>query len=133
MEESRKSERVRSLYRAQIMFGSIAAVECLVKNFSSTGVRLEIADGTPLPKEFKLNIPHKGRIYDARIVWRAEGIVGAEFIDPHTEPAGSEGDARSTADEPEGDRIDRLLQENARLRQQIHLLKLRVAELSGEA
>ncbi len=126
MTQPRKAERVRSFLSAQVIFSKAPAVDCLVKNFSPAGVRLEIADGMPLPNEFELSIPHKGRTYRARVVWRGEGMVGAEFLEP-----GETVDRRTI--ENDGDRLDRLMLENARLRAQMLLLKQRIAQLTGEA
>jgi len=127
MTQPRKAERVRSLLSAQVSFKNGSAMECIVKNFSPAGVRLEIADGTPLPNEFDLMIPHKGRSYRARVAWRGDGIVGAEFLDADQRPSGA---ATSEQDE---DKLNRLMLENARLRSQVLMLKQRVAELTGEA
>ena len=128
MTQPRKAERVRSFMSAQVMFNSTPAIDCVVKNFSLAGVRLEIADGMPLPNEFELNIPHKGRIYHARVAWRGEGIVGAEFIEKGGASAGDR-----HANENEADKIDRVMLENTRLRAQILQLKQRIAQLTGEA
>ena len=128
MTQTRKAERVRSFMSAQVMFNGAPAIDCVVKNFSLAGVRLEIADGMPLPNEFELNIPHKGRIYHARVAWRGEGIVGAEFI----EKGGASAVDRH-ANENEADKTDRIMLENTRLRAQILQLKQRIAQLTGEA
>ena len=127
MTQPRRTERVRSLLRAQVMFANASTIECVVRNFSPAGVRLEIADGMPLPSEFELNIPHKGRSYRARVAWRGEGIVGAEFIDDE----GAAAAPRAT--ESDNDQLNRLMLENAKLRSQVLVLKQRIAELSGEA
>ncbi len=128
MSEARKSERVRSLLSARIIFGNNSStLDCVVKNFSSAGARLQISDTLALPTEFDLFIPHRGRSYRARIIWRGEDLLGAEFIDPHS------GDHAPIAHEAEADQIDRLMKENAKLRAQVLELKQRVAQLSGEA
>ena len=90
-------------------------------------MRLEIPDRMPLPHEFDLHIPHKGRTFHARVAWRGDGIVGAEFVEP-----GEAAVERHTL-EDEGDRLDRLMLENARLRAKVLLLKQRIAQLTGEA
>ena len=128
MTQPRKAERVRSFMSAQVMFAAAPAIDCVVRNFSAAGVRLEIADGMPLPNEFELNIPHKGRIFHARVAWRGEGIVGAEFIEKSGGPAvAAQGEAMDV------DRVDRVMLENTRLRAQILQLKQRIAQLTGEA
>lgn len=127
MTQPRKVERVRSFMSAQVMFNAMPAIDCVVRNYSNAGVRLEIPDRTPLPNEFDLNIPHKGRIFHARVAWRSEGIVGAEFV----EKIGATG--AEAAGDSDDDRLDRAMRENARLRAQILQLKQRVAQLTGEA
>lgn len=126
MTQPRKAERIRSLLSAQVIFANAPSVSCIVKNFSPAGVRLEIPDRMPLPNEFELHIPHKGRTYHARVAWRGDGIVGAEFVEP-----GESVDRQAI--ENEGDRLDRLMLENAKLRAQVLLLKQRIAQLTGEA
>ena len=131
MPQPRKAERVRSLLSARIVYNKNASsIDCVVKNISSAGVRLEIGDGTALPAEFDLNIPHKSRTYRARVVWRGEGMVGAEFVDPQT---GAAVESVTKGDETDADRADRLMIENARLRAKVLELKQRIAQLSGEA
>ncbi len=127
MTQPRKAERIRSLLSAQVIFANAPSVGCIVKNFSPAGVRLEIPDRMPLPNEFDLHIPHKGRTFHARVAWRGDGIVGAEFVEP-----GEAAVERHTL-EDEGDRLDRLMLENAKLRAKVLLLKQRIAQLTGEA
>ena len=126
MPETRKAERIRSLLRAQVIYNNASStIDCVVKNFSTHGVRLEIADSTALPAEFDLSIPHKGRTYRGRIAWRLDGIVGVEFIDPHQ--------AATAAGAESGlDRNDVLMRENALLKAEVLKLKQRVAQLSGD-
>ena len=126
MSQPRKAERVRSLLSAQVIFNKNAStIDCVVKNIASAGARLQIADGIALPTEFDLSIPHKGRIYRARIVWRDDGVVGVEFIDSHAEGASA---STPRQDETEADRADRLMKDNARLRAQVLELQQRLAQ-----
>ena len=127
MPETRKNERIRSLLGARVIFNNGASTcDCIIRNFSTAGARLEIADSLALPTEFNLDLPHKGRLYRARIVWRGDGLVGIEFLDGQS--------ARSAPDDGENDaeRSDRLMKENTKLKAQILELRQRVAQLSGE-
>ena len=125
MPNARKADRIRSLLTARVVFNKGAStVDCIVRNISPIGARLDIADSMALPTEFDLDIPHKGRTFRARIAWRSEGLVGVETIDGRfAAPA-------IDADESEADRCDRLMRENARLRAEVLELKQRVAQLS---
>jgi PilZ domain-containing protein len=73
MPEARRSERLKSLLRARIVFNAgSSTIECVIKNVSAHGMRLEIADGLSVPGEFDLEVPHKGRTYRTR----RDGMVG---------------------------------------------------------
>jgi hypothetical protein len=126
MSELRKADRVRSLLSAHVIFNKGASTfDCVVKNISTIGARLEIGDAIALPNEFDLSIPHKQRTYSARIAWRGDGIVGVEFI-------GETARAPTPDGESEADRCDRLMHENAKLKAQVTQLRMRVAQLTGE-
>jgi hypothetical protein len=125
MAESRKADRIRALMSAQVIFNKGASTfDCVVKNISTTGARLEITDSTALPADFDLHIPHKGKTYRATIAWRGDGLVGVEFV-------GARNDA-SLAEEAGADAYENLKRENARLKKQVAELKTRVAQLTGE-
>jgi hypothetical protein len=128
MPDTRKAERVRSLLRGHVIFNKRSStIDVVVRNISPVGARLEIADSMALPAEFDLDIPHKGRSFRARIVWRADNLVGVEMVDSHSTATVAD------ADETDADRCDRLMRENARLKAQILDLKQRVAQLSEAA
>jgi hypothetical protein len=55
MPEARRSERLKSLLRARIVFNAGGStIECVIKNVSAHGMRLEIADGLSVPGEVDL-------------------------------------------------------------------------------
>src|SRR4051794_41805517 len=79
--EARQSERRRSLLRARISFnGGNSTIECLSRNVSAHGMRLELAESLSVPGEFDLEVPRKGRSSRARLVWRGDGMIGVAFV-----------------------------------------------------
>jgi len=51
---------MRSLLRARIIFnGGNSTIECLIRNVSAHGMRLELAESLSVPGEFDLDVPHK--------------------------------------------------------------------------
>ena len=127
MTSPRKDERIRSLLSGQVIFNQRAStIDCVVKNISAGGARLEITDSTALPAEFELSIPHKSRVYRAQAVWRGEGLVGVQFVDAVRSVEQPEDE------EPDFDKVRRLTAENAKLKAQVQALKARVMQLSGE-
>lgn len=118
MPENRRSDRLKSLLRARIIFNAgSSTIECLIKNVSAHGMRLEMADGLSVPGEFDLEVPHKGRTYRARLVWRGDGMIGVAFVPANAEPVRADGD------------LHRLERENAELRAQLRQLTERLQEL----
>lgn len=121
MSEARKSERLRSLLRARIIFNNgSSTMECLIKNVSADGMRLALDDSLSLPGEFDLEVPHKGRTYRARLVWRGAGMIGVSFVPPSAQPM------------PTDTELQRLERENAALRVQLRQLREQLLDLGQE-
>ena len=83
MDERRKDTRDK------VIFGGIASSEarppkeCVVRDISEHGARLEFKSGARLPKDqISLVIARKGRSFLARIIWWRDNIVGVAFTDP---------------------------------------------------
>jgi hypothetical protein len=55
----------------------------VVRNFSSTGARLEVALPASLPDIFDLIFDDDSARLPCRVKWRREGAVGVEFQLPH--------------------------------------------------
>jgi hypothetical protein len=118
MPEARRSDRLKSLLRARIVFnGGSSTIECLIRNVSGHGMRLELAESLSVPGEFDLEVPHKGRTYRTRLVWRGDGMIGVAFVPPNAEPIPAHGE------------LQRLERENAELRTQLRQLTERLQEL----
>jgi hypothetical protein len=56
-------------------------LECAILDFSVIGARLRIADDVPLPQDVKILIGALS--HDAKVVWRADGVIGIDFVDEH--------------------------------------------------
>ncbi|CAN5300337.1 hypothetical protein BH11PSE4_BH11PSE4_16000 [soil metagenome] len=82
MDERRKDQRDK------VIFGGVAtrdqkAKECVVRDISEHGARVEFRSGARLPKdEITLAIAKKGKSFLARIVWWRDNIVGVAFTEP---------------------------------------------------
>jgi hypothetical protein len=59
-----------------------STVDCIVRNFTPSGAKIEFANSTFLPDEVDLRISHKGIYYVARIVWRRQNQAGVAFDNP---------------------------------------------------
>jgi hypothetical protein len=118
MSEARRSDRLKSLLRARIIFNAgNSTIDCLIRNVSAHGMRLQLAENLSVPAEFDLEVPHKGRSYRARLVWRGDGMIGVAFVPPNAEPVRADSE------------LQRLERENADLRRQLRELTERLQEL----
>lgn len=123
MVESRRAERVRSFLRARIVFNNQnSTIDCTVKNISPTGAKIEIANSLSVPAEFDLEVPQRGRVYRAKIVWRDADSMGVTFAQPDQKAGWEVADAK----------LERLERENHRLRTHISELTKRLEDI-GQA
>lgn len=119
--EIRASDRTRTFLKAVIEFNNGASkLDCVVKNISRSGARIDITDAVALPNEFNLHIPHRGETYRSQMMWREKGATGVRFLasDAPTEEA-----LRTLAE---------LEEENARLRARVRDLTHRLESLGQD-
>jgi hypothetical protein len=82
MRERRQSARRRSYLGGVLAFNRrIPNMECLVRNFSPAGAKLEFANSVTLPEIFDLTIRQKQRSLRARLCWQSATEVGVVFLD----------------------------------------------------
>ena len=83
MLKERQSARSPSLLRATIRFyNRNLTFDCIVRNISPTGARLEVDAAYVLPHEFELDLPQRSTVYSCELtcggaparVWR--GVRG---------------------------------------------------------
>jgi hypothetical protein len=79
MEERRKSSRRRTLRRGKIIMTKWTVMDCLVRNLSEKGARLEFGGPVELPKTFQLEILDSGPTYSAELLWQRGLTAGVSF------------------------------------------------------
>jgi hypothetical protein len=117
--QKRASVRSKAFLKAHIRIHNLPAMDCVVRNVSPSGARLEVDETFALPMEFELEIPQRGVVLMCEVKWRRDDLVGVKFLDhqgPHT---------------PTAEAMEKLQRENARLRRENARLKTRVEELIG--
>jgi len=118
MLERRKKARDKVIY-AGIAHAddSVQSTNCVVRNLSDNGARLEFERNVPMPREpIRLTIARKGRSFLARIIWWRDNFVGVAFA------------AESPFELPGSDLAQRLRRSERKKRE----LQRRVKELLGE-
>ncbi|WP_349369594.1 PilZ domain-containing protein [Salinarimonas sp.] len=130
VDEHRGAPRRRTLMSAQIRYsGGAVTADCVVRNISDTGAKIDVSAGIVLPERFDLVIPQKNVVHACELRWRRAAEAGVAFLDA-TGQAGATGApaALTPRTTPTEDalkaRIRQLEEENARLRG-------RIVELGG--
>ncbi len=78
----------RHTYRGRVYYGGRIAInerrstlDCIVRNFSNAGAKIEFAEATMLPDDVDLRTVGKGLAYRAHLIWRRTGEAGLAFRD----------------------------------------------------
>ena len=80
MIERRQSARARVIYGGVIAYNQRqSTVECVVRNFSEDGAKVEFDNPAVLPDVIDLLISKKNRAFTARIAWRQINEAGLAF------------------------------------------------------
>jgi PilZ domain-containing protein len=78
VEERRSSPRTKTLKGAAIFWPTGGSVECIVRNLSKTGAKIEVH--SPVPGTFNLVFDCDQSRRSCRVVWRKEPMKGVRFI-----------------------------------------------------
>ncbi|MGC1639690.1 MAG: PilZ domain-containing protein [Pseudolabrys sp.] len=78
MQERRKSGRSRVLKGAKLLLGTSSVLDCLVRNVTNTGARVQIANTVEVPEGLTLDGGYWVR--PCRVVWRTLTETGVEFL-----------------------------------------------------
>ena len=78
--ESRRDVRKRTFLRGRILYnGGAASMDCIIRDMSESGARLELSETSALPEVFDLYIQNKDATFRAMLCWRRGGEVGVTF------------------------------------------------------
>ncbi|HZP68301.1 MAG TPA: PilZ domain-containing protein [Pseudolabrys sp.] len=80
MIERRKSVRSRVLKSAKLVLGHSSIIDCVVRNLTNTGARIQIANTVDLPQAFEMTFDGGRSIRPCRLVWRTVTETGVEFV-----------------------------------------------------
>lgn len=78
--EKRTEPRKKTFMKGRILFnGGASSMDCLIRDLSEHGARLELTDTAILPEVFDLYILHKDTTYRSTVRWRNGGSFGVTF------------------------------------------------------
>ena len=80
--ELRPREHRRKAFKAGIISyqNHALTVDCVIRDISSSGVKLQFQEGVMVPEHFTLTIPMEGQRVDCQVRWRHKDQIGAVFI-----------------------------------------------------
>jgi hypothetical protein len=82
MLDRRREHRGRTYLGGKIAFNNRwCTIDCLVRNMSEGGAKLEFAEPVQVPGELDLIIPMKGDSRRVQVVWRRAKTLGITFVD----------------------------------------------------
>jgi hypothetical protein len=80
MTDKRTSPRLRSFLKGRVIFnGGQNSLDCLIRDMSTTGARLELSESVTLPDRFDLYLPHRDETSKVHIQWRRGAQLGVAF------------------------------------------------------
>ena len=80
MLERRKVTRTRVLKGAKLLLGKISVIDCVVRNITSAGARVELPNTLDLPETMDITFDSSHSFRRCRCVWRKLTGMGVEFI-----------------------------------------------------
>ena len=80
MSERRISPRIPTRRSARIDIEGKASIQCLVRDLSVSGARLEVPDVSQLANNFTLTIAGSWDRHACRLAWRRGNVVGVEYL-----------------------------------------------------
>ena len=80
MSDKRISPRLRCFLKGRVLFnGGQSSLDCLIRDMSSTGARLELSASVTLPDRFDLYLPHRDETCRVHLQWRRGAQIGIAF------------------------------------------------------
>jgi hypothetical protein len=124
--DRRRATRQKSFLRGCLYFNNRrSALDCLIRNISTSGARLIFSDTVTIPDLVDLYIPQKEQTLRSQVHWRHGDEIGVAFVG--AQASGVE----QTANVDElAERVQKLEGEIAALRKMLKRLK---AEVAGDA
>lgn len=122
MIERRAIVRHKTFIRGRIYFNNrLSSMDCIVRDFTSHGGRLEFSETIPLPDVFEIYMPNKDEYFHARVEWRKGNHIGVSWSSERTLKAQAENGGR--IEHPIADRLAKLEHEVAVLQKRLDALQ----------
>lgn len=81
-EDHRIAVRRRVLKEAKVVLRDWSTIDCILRNLSDGGARLEFSDPASLPEQFDVLVVASSTLQPARCAWERGTSVGIKFAGP---------------------------------------------------
>lgn len=127
MQERRTAPRKKSFLKGIVYFNNrLSSMDCVIRDFSDTGARLEFGATVSLPDSVELYIPARDQTLKAQVRWRKEQEIGVSFggADAVSERTGASGDLAQ--------RVEALEHDFAKLQRTVLDLRTNIRRIRGD-
>ena len=117
IKDRRALVRHKTFIKGRIFFNNgLSSMDCIVRDLTERGSRLEVSETIALPDVFELYLPNKDEYFHAKVEWRKGNGVGISWASeqPAT-PGGEHGESQASF----GDRLAKLEREVASLKKRL--------------
>lgn len=80
MADKRDAKRVKSIFSASLHHDGMFYAHCVIKDVSSTGMKLKLNTPVELPEEFEVKTPAMSETVSVRRAWARGDEYGVEFV-----------------------------------------------------
>lgn len=81
--EHRRGVRQRAYLGGKVVYGDYFSLDCVVRDISEDGARIQVPDGQAVPDKVFLMDLKTAIAYEAHVVWRRYPLVGLQFDHQH--------------------------------------------------
>jgi len=121
MIERRSQVRHKTFIQGRIYFNNrLASMDCIIRDITDNGSRLEFSENVTLPENFELYIPNKDAYFKAHVKWRKGSNIGISWR-PEQLPNPRIEDSRTES--PIADRVAKLEHDVALLQKRLDALQ----------
>ena len=78
--ERRKTARSRVFKGTKLVINTSSLIDCVVRNVTNAGARIQIANTVDIPETFGLSFDGGCTVQLCRIVWRSITEIGVAFL-----------------------------------------------------
>ena len=121
MIERRGLVRHKTFMTGRIYFNNrLSSMDCIIRDMTDKGARLEFSENVTLPEAFELYIPNKDEYYAAHVKWRRGDSLGITWR-PEYAPVTRDEEGR--VEFPIADRVTKLEHDVAELQRRLDVLR----------